>query len=363
MIELRNVRKEFPEVTPLMNVTTTINEGDVISVIGPSGTGKSTLLRCINMLDPPTSGDIIFDGECITAKGCDIKMVRRKMGMVFQNFNLFGHLTVLENIMVPQMDLLNRSKEEARDKALELLKTVGLSDKALAYPDELSGGQKQRIAIVRTLAMDPEVILFDEPTSALDPTMVGEVETVIKELAKSGATMMIVTHEMKFAREVSNRVFYMDDGGIYEDGTPDEIFENPKKDKTRRFIKRLKVLELQIDDKKFDYLGMSSEIEEYCYRSQIDRKMSNKLRSCFEEVCKTILIPHLPDDCHVSVIFEYSANQGTTIETRYNGEPFSPMDTNDEIALKFFEANQSTYKHELIDESPYTNKFTITIEE
>ncbi len=345
MIELKHVRKEFPDVTPLVDVNAVINEGDVIAVIGPSGTGKSTLLRALNMLDPPTSGEIIFDGECITSRDCNINALRRKMGMVFQNFNLFGHLTVLENIMVPQMDLLGRSIPEAREKAMSLLKTVGLLDKALAYPDELSGGQKQRIAIARTLAMDPEVILFDEPTSALDPTMVGEVEAVIRSLSKTGVTMIIVTHEMRFAREIANRIFYMDEGGIYEDGTPEQIFENPIHDKTRRFIKRLRVLEFEIKSREFDFLGLASSLEEYCHKSQIDYALSNRLRSVFEELCKVIIAPHLPDDALMNVVFEYDGESAVVMEVSYNGGAFNPLESENDIALKIIKANTSSISY------------------
>lgn len=214
MITIRHLKKEYPGVTPLKDVNVEISRGDVISVIGPSGTGKSTLIRCLNLLEQPTSGEIIIDGEVITDKSCDVSRVRRKMGMVFQQFNLFPHMTVIENIMTAPVDLLGKSRQDAYDKGMELLRKVGLADKALVYPGGLSGGQKQRVAIARALAMEPEIILFDEPTSALDPTMVGEVQSVIRDLARQGNTMIIVTHEMKFAREVCNRVFYMDEGGI-----------------------------------------------------------------------------------------------------------------------------------------------------
>ncbi|MBP5749807.1 MAG: amino acid ABC transporter ATP-binding protein [Firmicutes bacterium] len=214
MIEIKHLRKEYEDTTPLKDVNAVINSGDIIAVIGPSGTGKSTLLRCINMLETPTSGQIIVDGQVINDGKYDLNEVRKKMGMVFQSFNLFGHLTVIENIMNPQITLLGRSRQEAYDKAMDLLSKVGLSSKALSYPDELSGGQQQRIAIARTLAMDPEIILFDEPTSALDPSMIGEVQSIIRMIAKTGRTMMIVTHEMDFARKISNRVWYMDEGGI-----------------------------------------------------------------------------------------------------------------------------------------------------
>ncbi|MBP3737409.1 MAG: amino acid ABC transporter ATP-binding protein, partial [Lachnospiraceae bacterium] len=218
MIELVHLEKKYPNSTPLADVNAVIHDGDVISIIGPSGTGKSTLLRCINLLDKPTGGKIIFDGDEITAPGYPAEEARRRMGMVFQSFNLFGHLTVIENLMIAPMDILHKSKQEAYDTGVQLLKRVGLAGRELRYPDQLSGGQKQRVAIARTLAMDPEVILLDEPTSALDPAMVGEVQAVIRDLAQSGKTMLIVTHEMNFARAICNRVFFMDEGGIYEDG-------------------------------------------------------------------------------------------------------------------------------------------------
>ena len=237
MIELVHLEKKYENTTPLKDVSTVIRDGDVISVIGPSGTGKSTLLRCINMLERPTGGQILLDGVDITAPGYDLTKARRRMGMVFQSFNLFGHLTVIENLMMAPMDILGKSKREAYDTGVQLLKKVGLEGRELQYPDQLSGGQRQRVAIARTLAMDPDVILFDEPTSALDPNMVGEVQAVIRDLAGSGRTMMIVTHEMNFARAICNRVFYMDQGGIYEEGTPEQIFESPAKELTRRFIR------------------------------------------------------------------------------------------------------------------------------
>ncbi|NLC39830.1 MAG: amino acid ABC transporter ATP-binding protein, partial [Clostridiaceae bacterium] len=208
MIEVRHLRKEYPNVTPLIDVNTTISKGEVISVIGPSGTGKSTFLRCLNGLERPSSGEILLDGVNIYQDSATITRVRQKMGMVFQSFNLFSHLTIIENTMMAPIDLLGLSRQEAYNEGMRLLKTVGLAEKAKNYPDELSGGQQQRAAIVRALAMRPEVLLFDEPTSALDPTMVGEVLAVIRNLAGEGLTMLIVTHEMKFARDVSSRIFY-----------------------------------------------------------------------------------------------------------------------------------------------------------
>ena len=294
MIRIEHLKKEYPDVTPLMDVNAEIHDGDVISVIGPSGTGKSTLLRCINLLEKPTSGRIWIDEEEITGKNCDINRIRQRMGMVFQSFNLFGHMTVIENIMFSPLRLKGMSKQDAYDKGMALLRKVGLGEKALNYPDELSGGQKQRVAIARTLAMDPEIILFDEPTSALDPTMVGEVEAVIRQLARgeseySARIMMIVTHEMNFARAVSNRVFYMDEGGICEDGSPEQIFEHPSRDNTRRFIRQLTVLELNIRSRDYDFLSMASQIEAYCNKNQISQSKSNHILVAFEETVELLM--------------------------------------------------------------------------
>ena len=239
MISVSHLRKSFDGVEVLKDVNAKIGKGEVISVIGPSGTGKSTFLRCLNRLETPDGGTIVVDGDDVTAPRADLAAVRRKMGMVFQNFNLFGNRDALGNVMAAQCDILGASREAARRKAMELLERVGLADRAEALPDELSGGQKQRVAIARALAMDPEILLFDEPTSALDPTMVGEVLSVIKDLAKTGMTMLIVTHEMGFARDVSTRILYMDEGVIYEDGTPDAVFGRPQRPKTVEFVGRV----------------------------------------------------------------------------------------------------------------------------
>ena len=236
MIEVKNLHKNFGKLSVLKDVNETINDGEVVVVIGPSGSGKSTFLRCLNLLETPDSGEIWVDGEQINAKGVDVNRIRAKMGMVFQHFNLFPHLTVMQNITLAPVKLGKMTKEQAVDKGRELLKTVGLLDKENSYPAQLSGGQKQRIAIARSLAMEPEIMLFDEPTSALDPEMVGEVLDVMKNLAKSGMTMVVVTHEMSFAREVGTRILFMDGGNVLERGTPDEIFDNPQNDRTRLFL-------------------------------------------------------------------------------------------------------------------------------
>lgn len=338
MIELRNLRKEYEIVTPLENVSTTINDGDVISIIGPSGTGKSTLIRCINMLEEPTSGQIFLDGEEITAKGYDIKKARQKMGMVFQSFNLFGHLTVIENLMIAPMDLLGKSKQDAYDTAMELLRRVGVADKALSYPDELSGGQKQRVAIARTLCMDPDVILLDEPTSALDPTMVSEVQAVIRDLAKTGKTMMIVTHEMNFARAISNRVFYMDEGGIYDDGSPEEIFDHPTKEKTRRFIQKLKVFEAFIDSREYDFIGFGAELDRYLIQNDVSSLVKYRIRLAIEEVVQQMLMPRFTNP-EIRVTVEYSMQQEEAIiNITYSGEKYDILhDAENELSLAMLE--------------------------
>ena len=239
MISVENLSKDFKGVEVLKDVSVTINKGDVVCIIGPSGSGKSTFLRCLNMLEKPTAGRIIFGGEDLAAPKANLNLHRQKMGMVFQQFNLFPHMTVLENLTCSPMMLKKVSKEDAEAKAIELLGRVGLADRANDYPSQLSGGQKQRVAIVRALCMDPEVMLFDEPTSALDPEMVGEVLEVMKELAAEGMTMVVVTHEMGFAREVSNRVFFLDGGNIAEEGTPEELFGNPKCERLQSFLAKV----------------------------------------------------------------------------------------------------------------------------
>ena len=247
LIQVTELQKHFKgtqqsqddKIRALDGVSAQIHRGEVVVVIGPSGSGKSTFLRCLNLLELPTGGQILFDGADITDKNCNINLHRKKMGMVFQHFNLFPHMTILKNMTIAPMQLLHKSKEDAEKTALELLSRVGLADRANAYPSQLSGGQKQRVAIVRALAMQPEVMLFDEPTSALDPEMVGEVLEVMKELANSGMTMVVVTHEMGFAREVADRVLFMADGKLIEEGTPEEIFSHPKSPRLQDFLAKV----------------------------------------------------------------------------------------------------------------------------
>ena len=239
MIHVKGLYKNFgkhDEIKVLKGIDEHITKGEKVVIIGPSGSGKSTFLRCLNRLEEPSEGEIWFEDTLITSPKCDINRLRRKMGMVFQHFNLFPHLSIMENITLAPIKLLKTDKDEAEAKAMELLKRVGLPDKANAFPSQLSGGQKQRIAIARSLAMNPDVMLFDEPTSALDPEMVGEVLDLMKELAEDGMTMVVVTHEMGFAREVANRVLFMDDGRVIEQGTPEQLFTSPKNERTQQFL-------------------------------------------------------------------------------------------------------------------------------
>ena len=239
MITVKNLHKHFGKLEVLRGIDEHIAPGEKVVVIGPSGSGKSTFLRCLNLLETPTEGEIYIDGECITAKGTNVNKIREKMGMVFQQFNLFPHLTILDNITLAPIKVKKMQKQDAEKLAYELLERVGLVDKAANYPAQLSGGQQQRIAIARALAMNPEIMLFDEPTSALDPEMVGEVLNVMKDLATAGMTMVVVTHEMGFAREVASRVLFMDQGVIMEQGTPAELFGNPQNERTKSFLSKV----------------------------------------------------------------------------------------------------------------------------
>ena len=363
MIKIEHLKKEYPNITPLKDVSVEIHDGDVIAVIGPSGTGKSTLLRCINLLEKPSSGRIWIDRDEITDRRCDINRVRQRMGMVFQSFNLFGHMTVIENIMLSPVDLKGMSRQDAYDKGMALLRMVGLAEKALNYPDELSGGQKQRVAIARALAMDPEIILFDEPTSALDPTMVDEVQAVIRELAKSGKTMMIVTHEMRFARAIANRVFFMDEGGIYEDGTPEQVFDHPQRENTRRFVRRLKVLELNIESRDYDFLGMAGEIENYCNRNQVPPKLAGRINLAFEELVQQMLIPAL-EKPRIQAVIEYAeADARATMTVRFNGSPYDVLEKGDELSRSLLAGITADISYEAVAADDLTNCLTLVFGE
>ncbi|MDO4798569.1 MAG: amino acid ABC transporter ATP-binding protein [Coriobacteriales bacterium] len=290
LIEVNHLRKEFPNATPLKDVNVTVDRGEVISIIGPSGTGKSTFLRCLNRLETPTSGQILVDGVDMCDPNVDLDAMRQKMGMVFQSFNLFDHLLVAENIMLGPTHLLGMGKQEAYELSLKLLAQVGLKDKALNYPRELSGGQKQRVAIARGLAMNPDILLFDEPTSALDPTMVSEVLAVMRDLASRGLTMMVVTHEMRFARDVSTRVFYMDRGECWEAGPPEQIFEHPQRQETYDFIFRVRNWTWTVDDVDHDYPAMIASLMRFGERQFLSRRIANECEIVVEELLEQFLL-------------------------------------------------------------------------
>ncbi len=351
VITISHLMKAFPNATPLTDVNAEIHKGDVVTIIGPSGTGKSTLLRCLNRLEAPTQGSILaFGQEMTTAKPAQLSAVRRKMGMVFQSFNLFGHLTVMENIILGPMLVKGVSEQDAAANAMRLLRLVGMAEKADRYPDELSGGQRQRVAIARTLAMEPEVVLFDEPTSALDPTMVGEVLSVMKQLAADGLTMLIVTHEMQFAHDVSTRVFYMDQGVIFEEGSPEEIFDHPKQDRTRVFVQRLKTLSLSAQSPDYDFIGQSESIRQFGEKNLLGRKRVLGMQSVYEEILAQSIIPCLGASFPVTVSVEYSEKEDR-LEMRFtwNGTDFDPMQEGDELSVKLVKAAIQGYEHAYSD--------------
>ena len=283
IIRISGMKKSYGSFDVLRDMNLDVHKGEVISIIGPSGTGKSTFLRCLNLLEQPTSGSIFIDGEDILKPDANVPLLRRRMGMVFQSFNLFNGMSVLDNLCLAPMLLLGKSREDAEKRALELLQMVGMAERAEALPDQLSGGQKQRIAIARALAMDPEILLFDEPTSALDPTMVNEVLGVMTRLARQGMTMLVVTHEMRFARQVSSRVLFFADGVVYEDGTPDQLFDNPQRERTKQFIQQTHETTFIIESEYFDWFAMMSQMEQFCQQYNLSRQRTTNVLHVVDE--------------------------------------------------------------------------------
>jgi polar amino acid transport system substrate-binding protein len=283
IIRISGMKKSYGSFDVLRDMNLDVHKGEVISIIGPSGTGKSTFLRCLNLLEQPTSGSILIDGEDILKPDANVPLLRRRMGMVFQSFNLFNGMSVLDNLCLAPMQLLGKSREDAEKRALELLQMVGMAERAEALPEQLSGGQKQRIAIARALAMDPEILLFDEPTSALDPTMVNEVLGVMTRLARQGMTMLVVTHEMRFARQVSSRVLFFADGVVYEDGTPDQLFDNPQRERTKQFIQQIHETTFIIESEYFDWFAMMSQMEQFCQQYNLSRQRTTNVLHVIDE--------------------------------------------------------------------------------
>lgn len=361
MIEIKHLRKEYENVTPIEDLSLTINKGDVISIIGPSGTGKSTLLRMINMLEKPTSGQIFFDGKEITAPNFSSSELCGKIVMVFQSFNLFNHLTVLENVTLAPMKLLGMEPEKAYEKAMELLEGVGLGGFALSYPANLSGGQKQRAAIARAIAMDPEVILFDEPTSALDPTMTSEIEYVIKRLANKGYTMLLVTHDMEFAETVSNRVIYLAEGGVYEEGSPDKIFHHQAREKTRAFVKQLKTFTGEINPHKYDFMELYSELSKFAYKAKMTKTIEGHIKAIFEEMCFQIVAPnYIENKTHVDFEIIYSSvDDECEFIIQYNNLPLNIEDSKYQISLEIIQLYSQDIKKETLDDG--STKITIKV--
>jgi len=326
MIKIEHLSKKFGDLVVLKDITTEIKTGEVVTIIGPSGTGKSTLLRCLNLLEVPSGGTVQINGVDILDKKTDVAKIRQKMNMVFQSFNLFSHLSVIENLTIAPIKLRGISEQEAQEKALELLRLVGLAEKADNYPDELSGGQQQRVAIARCLAMEPDIILFDEPTSALDPTMIREVLSVIRRLAKEGMTMAIVTHEMDFARDVSNRVLYMDEGIIYEEGPPEQIFETPQKEKTRAFINRVRSYTCRISSPDYDLYAMNAEIEAFCEKQILPKKTRYNLLLLVEELLQ-IYNPYLRAVVLDMTIAYSEKNERLELTCESTGEQGNPLES------------------------------------
>lgn len=328
MIEVRNLRKQFGDLVVLRDVTVDIRKGEVVSVIGPSGCGKSTFLRCLNLLERPTSGSIRVDGVDLLAPGTDVPKVRQGMNMVFQSFNLFSHLSVLENLTLGPIRLRGTEPAVAAARARDLLRLVGLGEKECSFPDELSGGQKQRVAIARCLAMEPRIILFDEPTSALDPTMVREVLSVIRRLTREGLTMVIVTHEMDFARDVSSRVLYLDEGVVYEEGPPAQIFGEPRREKTRAFIHRIRSYTRRIASADHDLYALNAEIEAFCEKQIIPRQARHPLLLLVEEVLQ-VYAPFLGRE-PLDLTIRYSErNERLELTCESPGAPRHPLEGGD----------------------------------
>ncbi|MBQ0083392.1 MAG: amino acid ABC transporter ATP-binding protein [Clostridiales bacterium] len=361
MIRAENICAGNNDMEILRNLSLTVNNGDIVGVIGPSGSGKSYMLRCLVTLNKISSGKIFLDDTEITASDANVIEARKKIGMVFQNYNLFKHLCVVENVMSGLVDLQKMPKKEAYSKAMEILQMVGLADKAFNYPATLSGGQQQRAAIARTIAMEPDIILFDEPTSSLDPLMRGEVEAVIRLLAAQGHTMVIVTHEMELVKSVCKRVVFINDGKVFEEGTPEKIFDNPDNAVTKRFVKALRVLEFDVESKSFDFIGIETTLADFAYRNGISSVITNKVRSVLEELFEMVIIqPSEQNKMHI--LFEYNTKDKCIDgNVKFSGPPVDEDDPMYFISWPIIKMRTDELKVENIDEYGYTNNVTIKI--
>jgi polar amino acid transport system ATP-binding protein len=327
MIKVAGLAKRFGDLVVLKNVDVHIKQGECIAIIGPSGSGKSVFLRSLAMLEKPDRGCIYINGTDITRKKTNLNQIREKMGMVYQGFHLFSHLNVIDNITLAPRWIKKQDKIEAAQKAMELLAVVGLVDKTWSYPHQLSGGQQQRVAIARCLAMEPEIMLLDEPTSALDPTMTSEVLAIIRKLTKMGLTMLIVTHEMGFARDVADRVLYIDEGGIYEEGTPEQIFDNPQKEKTRAFISKLKTFNYEIHSTGFDMVTMNAQIEVFCQKYDVSPKEIYNVQLVLEELIMEIFLKCYAGsqpDMEFTIAYSDKHND-ISINMTYKADEFNPL--------------------------------------
>ena len=329
LIEVKGLKKSFGSLDVLKGIDLTVNQGERIAIIGGSGCGKSVFLRSLCLLEKPDAGQVFIDGKEITAKGADVDLIRRSMGMVFQKFHLFSEMDVMDNLCLAPVRLLKMKRADAEEKAMELLSQVGLASRAHAWPTVLSGGQQQRIAICRCLMMEPKVLLFDEPTSALDPTMVGEVLAVIRMLSKRDMSMLIVTHEMNFAREVASRVLFFADGGIYEQGTPAEIFDSPQREKTVAFIHKIKYFSFDITDKQFDLMALQGGIQTFGEKYGLNGRYIYRLQICCEELIYEMLNHCFPGNNGVDMKLNVAyaeADRTVQIELTWVGEAYNPFE-------------------------------------
>ena len=362
MIKIEHLKKSFRKKEIFKDINLEVNDGEVVGIIGPSGSGKSLLLRYMIMLDRADSGKIYLDGEEITAPGYDLDNVHKRIGMIFQNFNLFEHLSVVENVMSGLVHLNEMKPIEAYDRAKALLKTVGLADKAFAYPRMLSSGEKQRVAIARTLALEPEIILMDEPTSLLDPLTRGEVESVIRLLRSENRTMVITTHEMELIRQVCTKVAFINDGVIWEEGIPDKIFDNADRDETRRFVQALRVLEFDMKSSDFDFIGMKTKILDFTYRNGASSLVTNKLMSIVEEFVQMIIIQQQAKNNKMKMTFEYNKRkeqlEGVILFSGDVLDPDSPLFV---FSWPIIKMRATDLETSVVDEDGYTNKIFLTI--